>query len=115
MNKNNKSRNENKSKLSASVSADNVLMAPIEEIDLSDKEDIINTVKLSIGENVVNLFESKKWQEKKQGFVDLKNYFLDENNYDILNTNSDYFLKFILLKSKSFKENNIVIFKESLS
>ena len=115
VNKNNKSRNENKSKLSASVSADNVLMAPVEEIDLSDKEDIINTVKLSIGENVVNLFESKKWQEKKQGFVDLKNYFLDENNYDILNTNSDYFLKFILLKSKSFKENNIVIFKESLS
>ena len=113
---NNKSRNDNRTKISSSVSADNINIniAPIEEIDLSNKEDIINTVKLSVGENLVNLFESKKWQEKKQGYVDLKNYFLDENNYDILNTNCDYFLKFILLKNKSFKENNIVIFKESL-
>ena len=113
---NNKSRNDNRTKISSSVSADNINIniAPIEEIDLSNKEDIINTVKLSVGENLVSLFESKKWQEKKQGYVDLKNYFLDENNYDILNTNCDYFLKFILLKNKSFKENNIVIFKESL-
>ena len=111
---NNKSRNENRNKLNASISADNVLIAPVEDINLSDKDDIINTVKLSVGENIVNLFESKKWQEKKQGFIELKNYFLDENNYDILNTNYDYFLKFILLKNKSLKENNIVIFKESL-
>ena len=113
---NNKSRNDNRTKISSSVSADNINIniAPIEEIDLSNKEDIINTVKLSVGENLVSLFESKKWQEKKQGYVDLKNYFLDENNCDILNTNCDYFLKFILLKNKSFKENNIVIFKESL-
>ena len=115
MNKNNnKSRNENRGKISASVSADNVLVAPCEELNLSDKDDIINNVKLSIGENIVNLFESKKWQEKKEGYINLKNYFLDENNNDILNTNCDYFLKFILLKNKSFKENNIVIFKESL-
>ena len=111
---NNKSRNDNRTKISSSVSADNINITPIEEIDLSNKEDIINTVKLSVGENLVSLFESKKWQEKKQGYVDLKNYFLDENNCDILNTNCDYFLKFILLKNKSFKENNIVIFKESL-
>ena len=113
---NNKSRNDNRTKISSNVSADNINIniTPIEEIDLSNKEDIINTVKLSVGENLVSLFESKKWQEKKQGYVDLKNYFLDENNCDILNTNCDYFLKFILLKNKSFKENNIVIFKESL-
>ena len=111
---NNRSRNENRTKLSTSVSADNVMIIPIEEINLSNKEDIINTVKLSVGEELANLFESKKWQEKKQGFVDLKNYFIDENNNDILNTNCEYFLKFILLKNKSFKENNIVIFKESL-
>ena len=113
---NNKSRNDNRTKISSSVSADNINIniTPIEEIDLSNKEDIINTVKLSVGENLVSLFESKKWQEKKQGYVDLKNYFLDENKCDILNTNCDYFLKFILLKNKSFKENNIVIFKESL-
>ena len=114
INKNNKSRNDNRTKISSSVSADNVMIVPSEEINLSDKEDIINTVKLSVGENIVSLFESKKWQEKKQGYIDLKNYILDGNNYDILNTNYDYFLKFILLKNKSFKENNIIIFKESL-
>ena len=114
MNKNNKSRNDNRSKITSSVSADNVIMAPLDEINLSDKEDIINTVKLSVGDDIVNLFESKKWQEKKQGYINLKNFFLDQNNYDILNTNYEYFLKFILLKNKSFKENNIIIFKESL-
>ena len=77
MNKNiNKSRNENRAKISASVSADNVLVAPCEEINLSNKDDIINTVKLSIGENVVNLFESKKWQEKKEGYINLKRQLL---------------------------------------
>ena len=111
---NNRSRNDNRTKISSSVSADNVNIVPLEEIDLSNKEDIINTIKLSVGENLVNSFESKKWQEKKQGYIDLKNYFLDNNNFDILSANCDYFLKFILLKNKSFKENNIVIFKESL-
>ena len=71
-------------------------------------------MKLSVGEDIVNLFESKKWQEKKDGYNNLKNYFSDENNFDVLNTNCDYFLKFILMKNKSFKENNIVILKESL-
>ena len=59
MNKNNKSRNDNRSKISSSVSADNVIMAPIDDINLSDKDDIINTVKLSVGDNIVNLFEHK--------------------------------------------------------
>ena len=114
-NKNNKSRNDNRTKLQTSISADNIAVPPVEEINISDKDDIINTVKLCLGENVVNLFESKKWQEKKEGFVNLNNFVLNENNFDILNSNYDYFLKFILLKNKSFKENNIVIFKESLS
>ena len=56
INKNNKSRNDNRTKISSSVSADNVMIVPSEEINLSDKEDIINTVKLSVGENIVSLF-----------------------------------------------------------
>ena len=109
------SRNENKtkSKLSSSVSADNILKTPTEDINLSDKDDIINLVKQNFGEDNVNLFDSKKWQDKKEGFTNLNNYFMNNDNAENLNSNYDYYLKFILIKNKSFKENNILILKES--
>ena len=110
-----RSRNENKSKLSNSFSADNNLSStPIEDINLSDKDDVISLVKQYIGENNINLFDSKKWQEKKEGFTNLRNYFMNNENEENLNQNYDYYLKFIIIKNKSFKENNLVIFKESL-
>ena len=109
-----RSRNENKSKLSNCISADNVSTTPIEDINLSDKDDVINLVKIYIGENNINLFDSKKWQEKKEGFTNLRNYFMNNENEENLNENCDYYLKFIIIKNKSFKENNLAIFKESL-
>ena len=107
-------RNDNKAKLSSCVSADNILISPLEDINLSDKENIINTIKQFLGEKNVNLFDSKKWQEKKEGFTNLNNYFMNDNNLENLDTINDLFLKFILIKNKSFKENNIVVLKESL-
>ena len=107
-------KNDNNPKLSACVSADNILISPLEDINLSDKDEIINLVKQFFGENNTNLFESKKWQEKKEGFTNLNNYFLNDDNSENLNTNYDFYLKFILIKNKSFKENNIIILKESL-
>ena len=109
-----RSRNENISKLSNCISADNLSSTPIEDINLSDKDDVINLVKQYIGENNINLFDSKKWQEKKEGFTNLRNYFMNNENEENLNQNYDFYLKFIIIKSKSFKENNLVIFKESL-
>ncbi len=113
-NANARSRNDNKAKLSSCVSADNILISPLEDINLSDKENIINTIKQFLGEKNVNLFDSKKWQEKKEGFTNLNNYFMNDNNLENLDTINDLFLKFILIKNKSFKENNIVVLKESL-
>ena len=113
-NENARSRNDNKTKLSSCVSADNILISPLEDINLSDKENIINTIKQFLGEKNVNLFDSKKWQEKKEGFTNLNNYFMNDNNLENLDTINDLFLKFILIKNKSFKENNIVVLKESL-
>ena len=113
-NANVRSRNDNKAKLSSCVSADNILISPLEDINLSDKENIINTIKQFLGEKNVNLFDSKKWQEKKEGFTNLNNYFMNDNNLENLDTINDLFLKFILIKNKSFKENNIVVLKESL-
>lgn len=109
-----RSRNENKSKLSNCISADNLTTTPIEDINLSDKDDVINLVTQYIGENNIILFDSKKWQEKKEGFTNLRNYFMNNENEENLNQNYDYYLKFIIIKNKSFKENNLVIFKESL-
>ena len=113
-NANARSGNDNKAKLSSCVSADNILISPLEDINLSDKENIINTIKQFLGEKNVNLFDSKKWQEKKEGFTNLNNYFMNDNNLENLDTINDLFLKFILIKNKSFKENNIVVLKESL-
>jgi hypothetical protein len=39
---------------------------------------------------------------------------MNENNSENLDSFGDYFLKFILIKNKSFKENNIIVLKESL-
>ena len=113
-NLNQRSRNENRPKISPNVSVDNILLTPLEDINLSDKDDIIKTIKQYIGENNINLFDSKKWQEKKEGFINLNNYFMNENNSKSVNTIYDYFLKFILIKNKSFKENNIIVLKESI-
>ena len=113
-NVNPRSRNDNKAKISTCVSADNILLTPLDDINLSDIDDIIQNVKQFIGENNVNLFDSKKWQEKKEGFTILNNYFMNENNSENLDSFGDYFLKFILIKNKSFKENNIIVLKESL-
>ena len=109
-----RSRNENASKLSSCVSADNFLLTPLEDINLSDKDDVIKFVKENFGEKNVNLFDSKKWQEKKEGFTNLNSYIMNQNNEENLNTNYDYYLKFILIKNKSFKENNLIILKESI-
>ena len=55
------------------------------------------------------MFDSKNWQEKKQAYTILNNYFVDIKNEDNLNKNSDNFLIFILIKNQLFKENNILI------
>ena len=109
-----RSRNDNSSKLSSCASADNILFTPLEDINLSDKDDVIKFVKENFGEKNVNLFDSKKWQEKKEGFTNLNNFFMNKKNEDNLNTDFDYYLKFILIKNKSFKENNLIILKESI-
>ena len=111
---NQRPRNENKPKLTPSASADNIMLAPLEEINISDKDDVINIIKQYFGEDNINLFDSKKWQEKKEGFSNLNNYFINENNEENIKINYDYFLKFILIKNKLFKENNIIVLKESL-
>ena len=111
---NQRPRNENKPKLTPSASADNIMLAPLEEINISDKDDVINIIKQYFGEDNINLFDSRKWQEKKEGFSNLNNYFINENNEESIKINYDYFLKFILIKNKLFKENNIIVLKESL-
>ena len=65
---------------------------------------------------IIELFESKKWEEKKQGFQKL-NQFLNENfegENDIIKNNFENFFMFISLKLNNFKETNFNLLKEGI-
>ena len=70
-----------------------------------------------LGNNeIIELFESKKWEEKKQGFQKL-NQFLNENfetDKDIIKINFENFFIFISLKLNNFKETNFNLLKEGI-
>ncbi len=93
-----KNNNENLNKNNELNSADN-------------DEEIIEYVNSKIDNEIIELFSSNKWDERKNAFTKLNDYILI-NKEEILNS-PDYFLKYIIIKNKKFKENNINILKES--
>ena len=63
---------------------------------------------------IIELFESKKWEEKKQGFQKL-NQFLNENlENDIIKNNFENIFMFISMKLNNFKETNFNLLKEGI-
>ena len=108
----NKSRNK-QSNLMPSASADNINNPQEENINLSNKEDISEVIKQNIGDEIFSLFKSSKWTDRKSGFTELNKFMSDDKNFEIVSNNYDYFIKFILLNNKSFKENNPNLLNES--
>ena len=63
---------------------------------------------------IIELFENKKWEEKKQGFQKL-NQFLNENlENDIIRNNFENIFMFISMKLNNFKETNFNLLKEGI-
>ena len=71
-------------------------------------------IELCGNNEIIELFESKKWEEKKQGFQKL-NQFLNENlENDIIKNNFENIFMFISMKLNNFKETNFNLLKEGI-
>ena len=65
---------------------------------------------------IVELLDSRKWEEKKQGFIKL-NEFLTQNNSSeksIIENNFDNIFMYIVSKLNNFKETNFNLLKEGI-
>ena len=85
----------------------------IERKKKSEEEEIIiqkmkNIIK---SDEIENLLESKKWEEKKEGLTKL-NAFIEK--YNDIKTNFDIFVNYIKHKLNNFKETNFNIMKEGI-
>ena len=82
-----------------------------------EDEDYSNIiVQLSGNNEIIDLLDSKKWEEKKQGFIKL-NEFLTENmkSDSPIENNFDTLFNYILLKLNNFRETNFNLMKEGIS
>ena len=86
------------------------------ELKSKEDEDYSNIiVQLSGNNEIIDLLDSKKWEEKKQGFIKL-NEFLTENmkSDSPIENNFDTLFNYILLKLNNFRETNFNLMKEGI-
>ena len=95
--------NDNNNKINNNI---NILKKTSEEEEYIEK--IINLMKTN---EIEILLESKKWEEKKNGFIKLNDFI--EKNSDIF-SNLDTFIIYIKYKLNNFKESNFNILKEGI-
>ena len=81
--------------------------------ELLQYENVI--LELSGNNEIIDLLDSRKWEEKKQGFIKL-NQFLTENIQEksIIENNFDNIFMFIVSKLNNFKETNFNLLKEGI-
>ena len=82
---------------------------------INNKEEIIIYVQQKIGGEISSLFNSINWEERKDGFINLNNFFLDNNNIEEINNSYEYYFKYILINNQFFKDNNCFILNESIN
>ena len=82
------------------------------EKKIESNEEKFQSLKLILGEEIVENISSNKWEEKKQGYELILNLI----NKDIIESNyiSDLY-EYIKFKLKDFKETNFNIIKEALN
>lgn len=82
-----------------------------EESGKSNKDEIIQKINAKVGDEIVCLFESTKWEDRKKGFIDLNNWIQKNNNYVF--QNFENFIVYIRAQLKNFKEINFNIIREA--
>ena len=80
--------------------------------NIDDLGNIINI----LPENILNNFITAKWEDKKEGLIQINNYLINSNDSNLKNDNNLFELyTFIKEQLKNFKETNINLIKESLN
>ena len=113
MNRTNKKENKNKTKINNFILDDNNISI-IKENLIKNKEEIISYIQKKIINLNNSLFNSLKWEERKEGFSILNNFISDENNLNEIKKEYDYYFKYILIKNKFFNEKNFLVLNESI-
>ena len=108
-NSNQLNKNENKVK----ISEDNYISV-IKDNLIDNKEEIISYVEKNISNINISLFNSLKWEERKEGFCLINNFLSDEKNLQEINSCYDYYFKYILINNKYFNEKNFMVLNESI-
>ena len=81
---------------------------------IENKEEIIYYAKTHITNLDNSLFNSLKWEERKEGFSILNRFINEEQNLEEINKNYDYYFKYILISNKFFGEKNFMVINESI-
>ena len=113
MNRTNKKENKNKTKINNFILDDNNISI-IKENLIKNKEEIISYIQKKIINLNNSLFNSLKWEERKEGFSILNNFISDENNLNEIKKEYDYYFKYILINNKFFNEKNFLVLNESI-
>ena len=78
-------------------------------------DDLGNIVNI-LPENILNNFITSKWEDKKEGLIQINNYITNSNDSNLKFDNNLFELyNFIKEQLKNFKETNINLIKESLN
>ena len=85
------------------------------DIDKDYSEIEFKIIDIMNGKNkIINLLNNNKWEEKKEGFFLLNEFFLSSLNKDKIINNFEIFFNYIQSILKNFKESNYIILKEGL-
>ena len=103
-----KKANNNDTKLDKNIIDDN------KKNLFENKEETISYVQ----EKIINLnnsiFNSLKWEERREGFSLLNKFLNDEKNSEEINKAYDIYFKYIFINNKNFNEKNFLVLNESI-
>ena len=78
------------------------------------KEETISYVQEKILKLNNSLFNSLKWEERREGFSLLNKFLNEENNSEEINKAYDIYFKYIFINNKNFNEKNFLVLNESI-
>ena len=79
-----------------------------------NKEETISYVQEKILNLNISLFNSLKWEERREGFSLLNKFLNEENNSEEIKKAYDIYFQYIFINNKNFNEKNFLVLNESI-
>ena len=109
-----------KTKACPGKTQNNSSQGPKQQMDIDEEdsstitnEEVEEIIKLKLGNSFVENMNNTKWDVRRDAFIELSKWILD--NVNEAKTNLDIILKYQKIKLKDYKENNFNIIKEALN